>query len=232
MVDRPEFVMASDPQSVAAERFRRLVTTLRLLGEGKAQVIVVTSALPSEGKTTVATNLALAFANRQDEKTLLVDGDTRRPSVAGFLRPEPRYGLSEIVSGRMDLEHAVVTLKNSALRVLPAGQTLADPISVLSSGKATDLIRKIRGEYQRVVIDTPPIVLCSDAETLGAMSDGILLVARSGSTPVSAYREALGSIRSAPVLGVVLNGSAASIADGSKYYHRYYHAYYSEKPKE
>jgi len=229
----PDLVMLSQPRSVHAERFRRLTTTLIHRHGGSAQVIGITSGLPGEGKSTVAANLALAFAGASNEKTLLVDADLRRPRVAALLQSEPKFGLSEVLAGRVAAEHAILRLEGSSLEVLPGGKRVEGPLELLTSKTAKDLVSELRRSYRRIVIDTPPIILFSDADAIGALSDGLIVVVRAGSTPKSAFADQLAAITSARILGVVLNCATASFADRGAYRDSYYyHEYYNEERRK
>jgi succinoglycan biosynthesis transport protein ExoP len=181
----PELVMLANPHSAHAERFRRLQTTLVHRHGGNAQVIVVTSGIPGEGKSTVSMNLALAFATDSGKRTLLIDADLRRPTVGARLAPEPQLGLSEVLLGQADLVHAIAHLSNTSLHVLPAGSKPADPHQLLSSPEARSLVVRVREQYDRVIIDTPPVIPFTDADAIGALSDGIVLVVQAGTTPKS-----------------------------------------------
>jgi len=228
-----ELVMLSQPRSVHAERFRRLTTTLVHRHSGSAQVIAITSGLPGEGKSTVAMNLALAFADASNEKTLILDADLRRPSVARFLQSEPPFGLSEVLAGKVAAEQAILRLEGTSLEVLPGGKRVDDPLELLTSGTAKDLLAELRRGYRRILIDTPPIILFSDADAIGALSDGLIVVVRAGSTPKSSFAEQIAAITSARILGVVLNCATASFADRGAYRDSYYyHEYYNEERKK
>jgi capsular exopolysaccharide synthesis family protein len=228
----PELVLLSQPRSLHAERFRRLATTLVHRHGGSAQVIGVTSGLPGDGKSTVATNLALAFAGASEEKTLLIDADLRRPRVAALLQSAPKLGLSEVLAGRVGVEHAILRLEGTSLEILPGGKRVEDALELLMSGRARDLLASLRQRYSRIVIDTPPIILFSDADAVGALSDGLIVVVRAGSTPKAAFSEQLAAITSARILGVVLNFARGSFADRGTYSASYYDEYYgAERPK-
>ena len=227
----PDLVMLADPRSVQAEKFRRLKTTLVHRYGDEAQVIVVTSGIPGEGKSTVSLNLAVAFASDSGTRTLLIDGDLRRPTLGNRLNPEPRLGLSEVLAGQADLVHAVVHLSNSPLHVLPAGARPADPHQLLSSLEAKNLMVSLRERYDRVIVDTPPIIPFTDADALGASSDGILLVVQAGTTPRAAFAQEIAAVTSTRILGTVLNAASSSLADGRSHYDGYYSYYYDERRK-
>ena len=223
----PELVMLTDPRSISAERFRRLKT--RLVHQYAPRVMVVTSGIPGEGKSTVSFNLALAFAGESGEKTLLIDADLRRPSIGRHLSPPPKLGLAELLTEQAEIPHAVLHIKGSSLDVLPAGEMpRRDPLELLASERAKAVINEFREKYERVIIDSPPIIPFTDADVLGAMSDGIILVARSGVTPRGVYSQEIGSVSSARILGTVLNAAPAGLGRGNSGYDRYYHDYYDK----
>jgi receptor protein-tyrosine kinase/non-specific protein-tyrosine kinase len=228
--DKPEIVMLSKSRSLAAEKFRRLKTTLANEEGGGPQVIIVTSTAPSEGKSLVATNLALAFAADTQDDVLLVDADLRRPTIGHWVSPPPDLGLTEVLETRTELEHTVLELKNSSLKVLPAGTPPRDPIVLLSSAAARDLFADLRKKYKRIIIDTPPVMPFADADALTMLCDGLLMVARAGSTRGALFRQAIQSITSTRVLGVILNDATFSLADRGNYaaYDKNYYDYYAK----
>lgn len=232
MVEAPELVMLNRSRSVAAEQFRRLKTLLTNEYKDSAQVIVITSPAPGEGKSMVSANLALAFAADLQGAVLLLDADLRRPTVERWLTPMPKLGLVEILTGQTELEHAVLELENSSLNILPAGTPPHDPVELLSSDSAKHLMAKLRERYGRIIVDTPPIIPFTDADAVGAYCDGVLLVARFGTTRQSMYMQALSSVTSTRVLGTVLNDVTYNLADREYYqYENSYYDYYSRDRK-
>ena len=228
----PELVVLSEPRSVHAERFRRLKTTLVHRYGDEAKVIVVTSGIPGEGKSTVSLNLAAAFASDPGTRTLLIDGDLRRPTLGARLTPEPKLGLAEVLTGQADLVHAVVHLGNCPLHVLPAGARPSEAHELLASLKAKSLISELRHAYDRIIIDTPPIIPFTDADALGAASDGILLVIKAGTTPKAAFAQEIAAVTSTRILGTVLNTVRSSLADGIDRHGSYYNYYYDKRRKQ
>ncbi len=234
MTAEAELVMLSKAPSVAAEKIRRLKTILANAKDGGPQVLVVTSAGPGDGKTLIAVNLALAFAAEAGEDVLLVDADLRRPSINRWILPPPSLGLSELLSDQTELEHTILELENSRLRILPAGAPPRDPIELLGSSRARDLISALRTRFRRIIIDTPPSVPFADADAIGTFCDGILLVARAGFTRRASYLQVVESLTSAPLLGTVLNDLTYSLADHDSYlgYEKGYHEYYEKARRE
>lgn len=227
----PEVVMVSAPRSAAAERFRRLKTLLIHDPQNEPQVIVVTSALPGEGKSLVSLNLALAFAADHDGEVLLVDADIRRPGINRWLTPAPKVGLSEVLIGEAELEHGLLEIKAQHIVLLPAGEPPKDPVQLLSGARARGLIQDLRKRFKRIIIDTPPIVPFTDADIVASMSDGVVLIARSKSTPKPLLEQAIHSVTASRLLGLVLNDVTNTLADRHRHYDDYYSKYY-QRPSE
>ena len=215
LVKSPELVLADGGNPLARERFRRLKTLLTHDAKERNQVVVVTGAAPLDGTSLVAMNLALAFAADDSGEILLVDANLRRPTVGDRLRPEPYLGLRDILEGQTELEHTVVEIENSKLSILPAGLPPQDPIRLLSSQRLVSLFSTLRKRYRRVIVDTPSILPFTDADVVGGLSDGVLIVARCAATPQATYAQALESITSARVIGAVLNDAASFLAEWS-----------------
>jgi capsular exopolysaccharide synthesis family protein len=232
LVVSPELPMLDDPRAVAAERFRRLRTLLANQESGNPQVIVVTSGIPGDGKSTVAINLALAYAAERETPTLLLDADLRRPSIGAKLQPSPQLGLREICSGDVDEEHAILPLENTPLHVLPAVGSSREPTEILLSEAFRELMPRLRSRYRKIIIDTPPIVPFTDADVVGSVSDGILIVARAGSTPISAYTKAITAVTSTRILGVVLNSVVPNLSEWNQRYDSYYTEYYNMEKRK
>ncbi len=211
------------PRSPEAEALRSLRTSLMLSRPGTPpRVTLVVSPSPREGKTTIAINLAIAFA--QHGSTCLVDADLRRPAVARNLRTSSEIGLSNVLTGSADLETALNgpgEIPN--LTVLPAGPLPPNPGDLVSSEQMRDVIERLRQRFDYVMIDSPPIIPFADARALSSYSDGVVLVGRSGLTTRQALVRALEILNGihAPILGVVLNGINLKSPD----YHYYHYGY-------
>ena len=217
------------PQSQMSEAFRALRTSLLLSqAERPPQVILMTSPLPHEGKTTAAVNLAVTLAQLGD-RTLLVDADLRKPgvSVALGMTDGRKSGLSSYLAGVSSLDLATVLYPGvSNLAVIPTGPIPPNPADLLSSRRLTELIAELRTRYKFVVIDSPPIMAATDAVILSVLVDGVLMVVRSGETPKEAFtrtRDLLVGVK-CHMLGVVLNAVDASSPD---YYYSYRYYPYS-----
>jgi len=214
-------VALNQPLSPAAESYRALRTSLLQHGEETPQVVVVTSCLPAEGKTSTAVNCSVVLA-QQGATVLLVDADLRESKVHEVFELAQDPGLTAILSGVASADETIATselLPN--LSVLPAGAGVPFPAEMLASKCMASLLNEWRTRYDYVVLDTPPVSMFTDATVLGARADAVLLVARSGSTTRHALRHARDLMQRAQVnlAGVVLHGIDKSYE--SSYYHRY-----------
>jgi capsular exopolysaccharide synthesis family protein len=219
--DDPHLVLVNGPESPVAERYRRLRLKLDRPGPDGTprQIILVTSAVPEEGKTTTSINLALAFAEGRNRRTLLIDADLRRPSVTRYILPPPTLGLSEVLSGEVSLEHVLIEIKSARLTVLPAGAPSTNPQELLQSVHLVSVFAELRRRFDRIVLDTPPTVPFTDAAMLEAVSDGVLLVVRARRTTGTLIDRARASLAHSRLLGVVLNDVDFTPVD--RYYYRY-----------
>jgi succinoglycan biosynthesis transport protein ExoP len=236
--NRVELISQLSPQSAISEAFRALRTSLLLSqAEHAPQIILVTSALPREGKTTAVMNLAVTLAQLGD-RTLIVDGDMRKPGISKFLgMGGGKYaGLSTYLAGVSSLDLVTVPHPNVPnLSVILSGPVPPNPADLLSAQRLQDALTTMRGEYRFVVWDSPPIMAATDAVIVSSLADGVLLIVRSGTTPKEAFvraRDLLGGVRSR-MLGVLLNAVDTSAPD---YYYSYkyypYHYGYGTYGKE
>ena len=233
---RIELVAQHLPKSQMSEAFRALRTSILLSQAGHPpQVILVTSALPREGKTTAAGNLAVTLAQLGDS-TVLVDADLRKPGIGRLLNlAGGKYaGLSSYLAGVSSLD--LVSVPHPAipnLVAIPTGPLPPNPADLLSSHKLVDAIAELRTKFKFIVIDSPPIMAATDAVILSVQADGVLLVVRSGETPKEAFtrtRDLLNSVK-CRILGVVLNAVDSGAPD-YYYSYRYYPYSYGYGPQE
>lgn len=209
------------PQSAFAESFRELRTALLLSAPGKApKVVVITSSVPAEGKTTIAINLAVALAQSQ-KRVLLVDADMRGSSIEGRLGIVKSNGLSQCLTGGAEFENIVVPIPElPTLHFLPAGVPPPSPAELLGSDQMRALIEQWRTKYDHVVLDAPPAIGLTDAVVLTTMSDAVLVVVRCGITrrqTISRTRDLLAQVN-AHTAGLVVNDIELSSSDYYGYY--------------
>lgn len=227
---RVELLSYVQPKSQISEAFRALRTSLLLSqAEHPPQVILVTSALPREGKTTAAVNLAVTLAQLGD-RTLLMDSDLRKPGIRRALNLTigKEGGLSSYLAGVSTLDEVIIphpTITN--LEALTTGPVPPSPADLLSSHRMREAITELRRRYKFIVIDSPPIMAATDAVILSSLTDGVLLVVRSGETPKEAFTrtcDLLAAVKSR-LLGVVLNAVDSSAPDYYYSYRYYPYAY-------
>ena len=229
-----ELVTQVRPQSQMAESYRALRTSLLLSNLGAPpKVIMVTSALPQEGKSTTSINCAVVLAQK-GVRVLLIDADLRRPSIHKTLGMGPRSGLSNVLTGSTTLEQSITrTSILPNLYVLPAGTPPPNPAELLASSNMRDVLARLREEYDHIVIDTPPSLSVTDAVVLSPRADAVVLVIRSGQTTKQALRRARDLLTqvNAKVVGVLLNAVDLSSPD-YYYYYEYqgkYAGYYRDE---
>lgn len=226
----------NDPTSPVAESYRALRSAILFsTAPQPPQTMVVTSAQPHEGKTSTSINVAAVLA-QNGARVLIIDADLRNPGVARSLGMTNRKGLSGVLTGAYGVNEAIEQVESTtSLWVLTAGPHPPNPAELLSSSKMESLMSELRQRFDHVVVDSPPVLLVTDATILSTMVDGVLLVAESGVTPPGALARAhrtLG-IAGGKVLGVVVN--KVDLRKGSYYYGyytKYYGAYYGSSEKE
>jgi capsular exopolysaccharide synthesis family protein len=208
------------------EQYRRLAATLH---QGQAEhglkVIMLTSALPGEGKTLTASNLALTFSESYHRRILLIDADLRRPSLHQVFDIDGAVGLSEGLTAAEDQPLALHHV-SPHLTVLPGGRPTTSPMDALTSERMQRLVGEAREVFDWVIIDTPPVGLIADANLLAGMADGALLVVKAEATPYPIVRRAVDTLGRDRVLGIVLNQTLAD-TPASRYD---YAGYYSGAP--
>jgi len=230
-----ELITQSRPQSQMAEAYRALRTSLLLTSVGAPpKIILITSALPQEGKTTTSVNTATVLAQK-GTRVLLIDADLRRPSIHKALGLGPRIGLSNVLTGGAVLPEAIVRsslLPN--LFALPAGTPPPNPAELLASAQMVEVLAELRQHYDHIVVDTPPTLSVTDAVVLSTRADAVVLVIRCGQTTKPALRrsrEILAQVN-ARVAGVLLNAVNLDSPDYYYYYEyqgKYGHRYYDEE---
>ena len=227
---RVETLSHTQPKSQISEAFRALRTSLLLSqADHPPQVILVTSALPREGKTTAAVNLAVTLAQLGD-RTLLLDSDMRKPGIRRALNllSGNEKGLSSYLAGVTNLDEIVVPHPViSNLETITTGPVPPSPADLLSSRRMREAISELRLRFKFIVIDSPPVMAATDAVIVSSLTDGVLLVARSGETPKEAFtrtRDLLGAVK-CRILGVVLNAVDSSAPDYYYSYRYYPYAY-------
>ncbi len=227
--DRAKAV-ATNLDSKVTESFRTIHSSISLSDEGKlAQVMAVTSTLPAEGKSFIATNLALTFAG-QGQKTLIVDCDMRLPNVAKSFGVKPRSGMYEYFFGDKTLDDVIVREVAPNCDILPTENAPDNPTQVLNSVEFEQLLIQLRHRYHKIVIDSPPVGAVSDTLCLLPLIDGVVFVLKFNDVKKKAAKSAARTLTESetPVFGAVMNAISAKMSHYyySHYYDYSYHDYY------
>lgn len=213
------FVFFTEPDSLAAEKFRFLGVRLRQLQQNRPlKKVLVTSTIPEEGKSLVSANLAGALARRK-QRVLLIEGDLRRPVLAQQLGLGRLAGLGEWLQGDGQTLANIYQLPDLGLWIMPAGDPPPNPLELMQSGRLSSLMQRVQEMFDWIVIDSPPLLPLADTTVWGRLSDGMLLVARVGTTSRIQLQRGLELIKKSDLLGVVLNGSEHP--NIGNYYQRY-----------
>jgi capsular exopolysaccharide synthesis family protein len=222
-------VTRDEPLHPVAEAYRALRTSITFTSvKGAPQVLVFTSALPGDGKTTSASNLAVSMV-QQGLRTLLVDADLRRGFLHKILEAEQQPGLTHLLAGQSNLDDAIQAVKvtdaDQPLHFLSSGAFPPHPAELLGSDRMKDLVAQMRTRYEVVVFDAPPLNLVTDAAILGTIADATILVARAGVTDRRDLHHAAQQLRQlhAPLAGLVLN--AFDVAKHGGYGYGYGYGY-------
>ena len=218
------------PKSQIAEAYRALRTSILLSRAGQsAKVLMVTSALPQEGKTTTSVNLAIVLAQRE-ARVLLIEGDMRRAGVSQIFDFDSDIGLSTVLGGNTAVEAAIRSVPGVPnLSVLPAGPVPANPSEMLASARMKDLLASLDPQFDYIIIDTPPALSVTDAVLLSKLADSTLLVIRAGVTSKAALRRVYDVLAQvdAHIMGVILNAADFHEPD-AYYYGSRYRGYYDD----
>ncbi len=217
----PRLILLTDPEAAECEQYRTLRTELfHAVAIKRTQVVTVTSALVGEGKTSTVLNLALAIAQSREKKVLVIDGDLRRPNVASYLGLRPSVGLGEVLKGDSEIFSSVFFVDEQELYILPVNKEADNPTELLSSERFPEMIAMLRGYFDFILIDSPPVMPFADSRLLANYSDSLIMVVRAGLAPYETVEKAIDALPRGRILGVVLNG-AIHIKD-SEYYDSYY----------
>lgn len=221
----PHLVSITQPRSPFCEQFRSLRTHVLHAGERKRmQTFVVSSAGVMEGKTVTAINLAWLLAQADGVRALLIDCDLRRPCSADYFGLEREVGLSEVLGDEATLDETIVRLEPAGLHLLPGGAARDDVADLLMGPKFASVLRELRGMFNYIIIDAPPLGIFTDATMLINRADAAILVVRSGRTRYAALDRIIAPLPQERILGVVLNGAEEKLDESNYYYQRRYYA--------
>src|SRR5450432_547727 len=212
-------VYFSEPDSLAAEKFRFLGVRLRQMQQTRPlKKVLVTSTIPEEGKSLVSANLAGVLARRK-QRVLLIEGDMRRPTLAQQFGLGRLAGLAEWLQSGQQTPSNIYRLGGPGLWLMPAGDPPANPLELMQSGRLSQLMSQLSTMFDWIVVDSPPLLPLADTTVWARLTDGVLLVTREGKTEKKQLQRGLDAVKNLSLLGVVLNGCARS--DHENYYQRY-----------
>ena len=209
-----------------AESLRGVRSALLLSPEGSSKrMLAVTSAVPGDGKTTFTANFAITLAN-SGHKTLLVDADLRRGNIHGYFEQPLEGGLAEVLQGRLSIKEATRETGIKNLWFMRAGERPSDPSELLIGPATKELVKELRGEFDYVIFDCPPLTAIDDTFSIVAFLDGLFFVVRAAKTSMRFAKMGINTIhqRGAPILGLIING--VPIDNPYYYYTTYYYASY------
>ena len=230
-----ELVVLSHPHSNAAEAFRLIRTGIFLsTAERPPKTILITSSAPFEGKTLNAVNLALTMA-QTESRTLIIDGDMRKPRVNKIFGIPVSPGLTDLLTSNLDPAQVVQATSDPHLDVITAGKTPPNPAELLGSERMRKILATVSERYDRVIIDSPPLIAITDGVILSSITEGVILIVHAGKTGKELVYRSVKSLQDAgaKILGIVLNNLEFKDYPYSYYYpYRYYHRYYQTENPE
>lgn len=228
----PEIVSKHSPKATASEAYRGLRTNILFsAADNPPQVIMVTSASPSEGKTLTASNLAVTMA-QSGSKTVILDCDMRNPRLHRVFKVDRDNGMSSVLAGTAEQGRIIRPTAVANLDIIPAGPIPPNPAELLGSKRMHELLGRLKERYDRIIIDTPPVTAVTDSSIISDLSDGVLLVTRAFETSRTIVKRAVQNLEgvNAKVLGVILNG--VDMQREGYYYYQYYYYYYGEEGRK
>jgi capsular exopolysaccharide synthesis family protein len=219
LTPQSRLVSLIDSGSPAAEAFRLLGVRLRHLRRDRPlKKLLITSTIPQEGKSMVAGNLACTLALRTQQRTLLLEGDLRRPSLSHMFGLGRNPGISECLEDDRSLMNSIYHLAFPNIWILPAGRTPSNALELLQSGKLSILLDQLTALFDWVIIDSPPVLPLADTSVWMRLADGILLTTRQGTTEKLQLQRGLEAIESKKLIGAMVNSSKNAAANDYVYY--------------
>jgi len=212
---------------LVSEEYRKLKSLLiQLMGSAPGQNLIgVTSSIGGEGKSLTALNLALALAQEHDRRTLIMDADLRKPSIANYLGTPGKKGVAQYLEGNAGLDELLVPAGVGNLTLLPAGEFNRNPVEYFSSRRMKELLLQLKERFHDgyIVVDSSPVLPFAESRILARLVDGVVYVVREGRTTLGNIETGLESLSQCNLLGLVYNGATPAGLGGS--YHFYYDKY-------
>ncbi|MEQ5999327.1 CpsD/CapB family tyrosine-protein kinase [Bacillus amyloliquefaciens] len=213
-------IAMSEPKSINSEQYRTIRTNIEFSSvDTEMKSLLITSAGPEEGKSTTAANLAVVFA-QQGKKVLLIDADLRKPTVHFTFKLDNGTGLTSLLLKQMPFQKAVLPADEANLDILTSGPIPPNPAELLSTGAMKDLLSEAGAVYDKVILDTPPVLAVADTKILGSYTDGAIMVISSGKTDKEKAAKAKEALDYCPckLLGAVMNGKKQTKHSDYAYY--------------
>lgn len=222
------------PDEAPAEEFRTLRTRLNHMQSLQPiHTTVITSPSPAEGKSFAAMNLAMAEAQLAGNYTLLCDFDFRRPIIHSMLKMDRSPGITDYLLGKAQLHEVIKRVAGTNLFVLPAGEAVINPLELLNLKEVKQLLERLPSIFNWIILDSPPLLFAADANLLGTLCHGTILVVRIGSTTIDSITRAMQSLCQNNVLGIIVNGARrGELYSKYTYYHSYYAPHESDHKEE
>lgn len=197
-----------NPTSVVAEQFRVAATRLALMGvERTSTVIVVTSAVKGEGKSSTVLNLGYVLAHDLEKSTLILDGDLKQPVMHAYASVPQAPGLAELLHGDQPLERCLRRLGEASLWLVPAGSVSSRHVDLAKMNQLTDMLAELRSRFEYILVDAPPILPLADMNVLAGLADVLVLVVRAGATGRDVVEKALKKLKPTTQTGIILTNS-------------------------
>ncbi len=213
-------ITMSEPKSINSEQYRTIRTNIEFSSvDTEVKSLLITSAGPEEGKSTTAANLAVVFA-QQGKKVLLIDADLRKPTVHFTFKLDNGTGLTSLLLQQIPFQKAVLRAEEANLDILTSGPIPPNPAELLSTGAMRDLLSEAALVYDKVILDTPPVLAVADTKILGSYTDGAIMVISSGKTDKEKAAKAKEALDYCPckLLGAVMNGKKQTKHSDYAYY--------------
>jgi capsular exopolysaccharide synthesis family protein len=206
-----------------AEQYRHLAATLHHAGQGSsARIVMVASAMPGEGKTLTATNIALTLSESYQRRVLIIDTDLRRPSMHEIFGLPNHHGVNDMLMGRAAAPAFEISPR---LAVIPAGRPNPDPLAGLTSARLESLLTAAASQYDWVIVDTPPVGLLTDANLIAKLMDAVVMVVSANKVGYADLQRAVEALGRERIIGVVLNRAPAAPFMRNYGYDGYYGGY-------
>jgi polysaccharide chain length determinant protein (PEP-CTERM system associated) len=217
----PTLVTITEPISWPAEQYRVVGAKLNKLSKDLGpRVIAVISSIKNEGKTLTSINLSASLAKDFHRRVLLLEADFKNPTLARLLGRTMNGGLVNLLGRQTDLAHVSLNYFDGRLTVVPAGKSLGDDLRLLGSDQARQFLQEMKGRYDYIVLDIPPILPLADANVITQLADGLLMVIWAGHTPQHIVKRAIADLDTGKILGVILNNVSSFMSHYYYYHHQ------------